>query len=156
MTTGKGFDGGNFGRPNTRGRSEEQRFTNKGNNNHTFERRSDRSISPVSQPNNFERRNEMNSRVSSPREGRSFRGPSVTSERSSNSPSAGSRSFRSSEGSGRFSSAPSRSFSSPSGGSSSTCASCHGGNSSFGRGGGGSSSGSSGGSFSRGGGGRGR
>jgi len=136
MTTGKGFDGGNFGRPNTRGRSEEQSFTNKGNNNHTFDRRSDRSISPVSQPNNFERRNEMNSRVSSPREGRSFRGPGVTSERSF--------------------SAPSRSFSAPSRGSSSTCANCHGGNSSLGRGGGGSSSGSSGGSFSRGGGGRGR
>ena len=156
MTTGKGFDGGNFGRPNTRGRSEEQSFTNKGNNNHTFDRRSDRSISPASQPNSFERRDEMDSRVSSPREGRSFRSSSVTSGRSSNQPSAETRSFRSSEGLGRSFTAPSRSFSAPSRGSSSTCANCHGGNSSFGRGGGGSSSGSSGGSFSRGGGGRGR
>jgi len=153
MTTGKGFDGSNFGRPNARGRSEEQRFTNKGNNNHTFDRRSDRSVSPVSKPNSFERRNEMDSRASSPREGRSFRSSSVTSGRSSNQPSAESRSFRSSEGLGRSFSAPNRSFSAPSRGSSSTCANCHGGNSSFGRSGGGSSPrASSGGGFSRGGG----
>ena len=60
VTPGKGFNDGNFGRPNTGGRSEEQRFTNRGNNTQTFERRSDRS---VRQPNNSETRNETNSRV---------------------------------------------------------------------------------------------
>jgi hypothetical protein len=107
----------------------------------------------VGQRNNFERRNEMNSRVSSSKEGRFFRDPSVTKERSSNSPSAGSRRFRSLEGSGRFFSAPSRSFTAPSRGGSSACADCHWGNSSFRGSGGGSSTSFSGGSFSRGGGG---
>ena len=161
MTTGQGSGRSQFVRPKTGSRSEEQRFTNKGNNTQPFNSRSERS---VRQPSNPERRNEMNSRASSPREGRSFSGPSVTSERSFSSPSAGSRSFRSPESSGRSFSAPGRSFSGPSRGSSSTCANCHGGNSSFGRGGGGSSSRgfssggfSSGGSFSGGrGGGRGR
>ncbi len=112
-TTGQGSGRSHFVRPNTAGRSEEQRFTNKGNNTQPFNSRSERS---VRQPSNFERRNEMDSRASSPREGRSSSGPSVTSERSF--------------------SAPGRSFSGPSRGSSSTCANCHGGNSSFGRGGG--------------------
>jgi hypothetical protein len=115
---GQGFGDGHFARPRTGGRSEEQRFTNRGNNTQTFERRSDHSVRR--QPNNFERRNETNSRASSPREGRSFSGPGVTS--------------------GRSFSAPGRSFSGSSRGSSSVCASCHGGNSSFGHGGGGSSS----------------
>ncbi|MBP1698537.1 MAG: hypothetical protein H6Q41_3725 [Deltaproteobacteria bacterium] len=114
---GKGFNDGHFLRPKTEARSEQRTLTNRGNNTQPFERRSDRS---VSQPNSFERRNEMNSRVSSPGEGRSSRDPGVTSERSF--------------------SAPSRSFSAPSRGSSSACANCHGGNSSFGRGDGGSSS----------------
>jgi hypothetical protein len=150
MTTDQGSGGSRFAQPRAGGRSEEQRFTNKGNNTQPFNSRGERS---VNQPSNFERRNDMNSRASSPREGRSFSGPSVTSERSFSSPSAG---IRSSESSGRSFSAPGRSFSAPSTGSSSTCANCHGGNSSFGRGGSGSSSGFSGGSFSRGGGGRGR
>ncbi len=134
ITKGKEFGGSHFVRPKTGGRSEEQRFTNKGKNTQSFDRRTDRS---VRQPSNFERRNEMNFRASSPREGRSFNGSRVTSGRSFSSPSAGSRSFRSSESSGRTFSAPSRSFSAPSRGSSSACANCHGGNSSFGRGGGG-------------------
>jgi hypothetical protein len=165
LSTGKGFNGGHFRRPGAEARSEQRMFTEKGNRQ-SFERRSDRS---VSERNNFERRNQMNSRVSSPREGRSSWGPSVTSGRSFSSPSAGSRSFRSSQSSGRSFGAPARSFSVPSRGSSSTCASCHGGSSSFKRGGGGGSSrsfssgrsfgGSSGGGFSGGrggGGGRGR
>ena len=137
VTTGKGFNGSNFVSPKTGGRSEEQRFTNKGNPPQTFNKGSDRS---VSRPSNVERRNEMNSRASSPREGRSFSGPSVTSGRSFNSPSAG---IRSSESSGRSFSAPGRSFSAPSGGSSSSCANCHGGSSSFGRSSGGSGPGGS-------------
>ena len=136
MTTDQGSGRSRFARPRAGGRSEEQRFTNKGNNTRPFNSGSDRS---VRQPSNSERRNDMNSRASSSREGRSFSGPSVTSERSFSSPSAGSRSFRSSESSGRSFSAPARSFSGPSRGSSSTCANCHRGNSSFGRGGGGSS-----------------
>ncbi len=51
------------------------------------------------------------------------------------------RSSSRAESSGRSFGPSSRSFSAPSSGSSSACASCHGGNSSFGRGGGGSSSG---------------
>jgi len=128
VTTGKGFNGSNFVPPKTGGRSEEQRFTNKGNLPQTFNKGSDRS---VSRPSNVERRNEMNSRASSPREGRSFSGPSVTS--------------------GRSFSAPGRSFSAPSGGSSSSCANCNGGSGSFGRSGGGNRSGGSSGGHSSGG-----
>jgi hypothetical protein len=149
VTTGKGFNASNFVPPKTGGRSEEQRFTNKGNPTQTFNKGSDRS---VSQPSNVERRNEMNFRGPAGGEGKSFKTPSVTSGRSFSSPSAGSRSFGSPESSGRSFSAPGRSFSAPSGGSSSSCANCHGGSGSSGRSGGGSSSrGFSGGGFSGGG-----
>jgi hypothetical protein len=147
VTTGKGIGGSNLVSPKTGGRSEEQRFTNKGNNTQTFNRGSARS---VRQPSNLERRNEMNLREGAARgEGKSFKAPSVTSGRSFSSPSPGSQSFRSSESSGRSFSPPGRSFSAPSGGGSFSCANCHGGSSSFGRSSGGSSPrGFSGGGFS--------
>jgi hypothetical protein len=144
--TGKGFNTDHFRRPKAEGRSEQRRFTEKGNQ--SFERRGDRSVKERS---NSERRNETNSRVSSPREGKSSRDSSVTRERSSISPSAGNRSFRSTEGSGRSFGTSGRSFSAPSRGSGSACVNCHGGNSSF-RGGGGSSRSFSGGGFGSGGG----
>ena len=138
MTTGKAFSGSNFVPPKTGGRSDGQRFTNKGNNTQTFNSGSDRS---VRQPGNVERRNEVNFRGPAGGEGKSFKTPSATGGRSFSSPSAGSRSFGSSESSGRSFSAPGRSFSAPSGGSSSSCANCRGGSGSFGRSGGGSSPG---------------
>jgi len=138
VTTGKGFNGSNFVPPKTGGRSEGQRFTNKGNISQTFNSGSDRS---VRQLGNVERRNEVNFRGPAGGEGKSFKTPSLTSGRSFSSPSAGSRSFGSSESVGRSFSAPGRSFSAPSGGSSSSCANCHGGSGSFGRSGGGSSPG---------------
>jgi hypothetical protein len=149
MRTGRESNAGTLGRPNTGDRSEQQRFTNRGNNTQSFDRRNDRS---VRQPDNLERRNEMNSRVTSPREGRFSGDSSVTGERSFTSPSAGNRSFRSTESSGRSFGTSGKSFSAPSRGSGSACVNCHGGNSSFRGGGGGSSRSFSGMSFSRGGG----
>jgi hypothetical protein len=70
-----------------------------------------------SQPNNIERRNEMNLQRPSGGQGRSFSAPNLTHERSFNAPSTGGRSFGSSENSGRSFSPPSRSFSAPRGSS---------------------------------------
>jgi hypothetical protein len=68
-----------------------------------------------SQPSNIERRNEMNVQRPSGGERRSFSAPNVTHERSFNAPSAGGRSFGSSENSGRSFNPPNRSFSAPRG-----------------------------------------
>jgi hypothetical protein len=90
-----------------------------------------------SQPGNIERRNEMNLQRPSGGQERSFSPPNVTHERSFNAPSIRSRSFESSESSGRSFSAPSRSFSAPFAGSRGSFGGFHagGGSHSFGHGG---------------------
>jgi hypothetical protein len=117
VTMGKGPSGSNFVSPKTGGRTEEGRFTNRDNNNQPFN-----SGGSVRQPSSAERRNEMNLRGQAGGEGKSFKAPNVSNERSFSVPSVGdrggNRSLGSSEISGRSLSAPNRgterSFSSPS------------------------------------------
>ena len=130
---GKGLRGGDFVSPRTGGRPEGKRFTNRGNRGQTL---NGGSAGSVRLRNNGERRDGMNLR------GRT-NSPSVSNR-------GGSRSFGSSERSGRTFSAPTRGFSAPSVGSRGSSGSIGAGRSSGGFSAGSHSSGSRGG-FARGG-----
>jgi hypothetical protein len=119
VTMNKGSSNHNFVSPKTGGRTEEQRVTNRDSSRQTFNSGRDGS---VRQPSNVERRNEMNLRGPAGGEGKFFKAPSASNERSFSAPSmgdrGGNRSFGSSGSLGRSFSAPNRgserAFSSPS------------------------------------------